>query len=62
MVTNFAGVAPLTTSLLVISVSYPGSSNAPGQKVNVSVVYPNDPFITYFPKTPATRESASERR
>ena len=51
VVDNFAGVAPLTTSRLVISVTYPGASNAPGQAVNVSVVYPYDPFVTYFPST-----------
>jgi Flp pilus assembly protein TadG len=51
VVKNFAGIAPLTTSLLVVSVTYPGSSNAPGQTVNVSVVYPYNPLITYFPAT-----------
>jgi Flp pilus assembly protein TadG len=51
VIDNFAGTAPITTSLLVISVTYPGSSNAPGQTVNVSVVYPYNPFITYFPAT-----------
>jgi Flp pilus assembly protein TadG len=51
VIDNFAGTAPLTTSLLVINVTYPGSSNAPGQAVNVSVVYPYNPLITYFPAT-----------
>jgi Flp pilus assembly protein TadG len=51
VVKNFAGIAPLTTSLLVVNVTYPGSSNAPGQTVDVSVVYPYNPFITYFPAT-----------
>lgn len=51
VIDNFAGTAPLTTSLLVVSVTYPGSSNAPGQTVNVSVVYPYNPLITYFPAT-----------
>jgi Flp pilus assembly protein TadG len=51
VIDNFAGTGPLTTSRLVINVTYPGSSNAPGQTVNVSVVYPYDPLITYFPST-----------
>jgi Flp pilus assembly protein TadG len=51
VIKNFAGTGPLTTSLLVISVTYPGSSNAPGQTVNVTVVYPYNPLITYFPAT-----------
>ena len=51
VINNFAGIAPLTTSLLVINVTYPGASNAPGQTVNVTVVYPYDPMITYFPLT-----------
>jgi len=51
VIDNFAGTGPLRTSRLVISVTYPGSSNAPGQAVNVSVVYPYDPFVTYFPAT-----------
>jgi len=51
VIDDFAGTGPLTVSRLVISVSYPGSSNAPGQTVNVSVVYPYDPLITYFTGT-----------
>jgi Flp pilus assembly protein TadG len=51
VVDDFAGTGPLTTSRLVISVTYPGSSNAPGQTVNVSVIYPYDPLVTYFPAT-----------
>jgi len=51
VVDNFAGTGPLTLSRLIISVTYPGSSNAPGQTVNVSVVYPYDPLVTYFPAT-----------
>jgi len=49
VIDNFAGIAPLTTSRLVINVTYPNSSNAPGQTVNVTVVYPYDPLITIFP-------------
>jgi len=51
VVTNFASAGPLTTSLLVINVTYPGASNAPGQSVNITVVYPYDPLTNYFSKT-----------
>lgn len=51
VIDDFAGTGPLTTSRLVINITYPGSSNAPGQKVTVSVVYPYDPLIAYFPAT-----------
>jgi Flp pilus assembly protein TadG len=51
VVKNFAGAGLLTTSLLVINVTYPGASNAPGQPVNITVVYPYDPLTTYFSKT-----------
>jgi hypothetical protein len=51
VVKNFAGAGLLTTSLLVVHVTYPGASNAPGQSVNITVVYPYDPLTTYFSKT-----------
>jgi Flp pilus assembly protein TadG len=51
VIKNFAGAGPLTTSRLIITVSYPGSSNAPGQLVTVSVIYPYDPLTTYLPWT-----------
>jgi Flp pilus assembly protein TadG len=51
VIRNFASAAPLTTSKLIISVTYPGSSNAPGQLVTVSVIYPYDPLVTYLPWT-----------
>jgi Flp pilus assembly protein TadG len=51
VITNFASAGALTTSLLVINVTYPGSSNAPGQAVNITVVYPYNPLTTYFSKT-----------
>lgn len=51
VIDNFAGTGPLTIGRLVINVTYPGSSNAPGKTVNVSVVYPYDPLVTYFPST-----------
>jgi Flp pilus assembly protein TadG len=49
VVTDFAGAGMLTTSRLVITVAYPGSSNAPGQLVNVTVKYPYDPLTTWLP-------------
>lgn len=51
VISNFASAGLLTTSLLVVNVTYPGASNAPGQYVNVSVVYPYNPLTAYFPKT-----------
>ncbi len=51
VVSNFASSGMLTTSLLVVNVTYPGGSNAPGQAVNITVVYPYDPLTTYFSKT-----------
>ncbi len=51
VVKNFASTGLLTTSLLVIHVTYPGGSNAPGQLVNITVVYPYNPLTTYFSKT-----------
>jgi Flp pilus assembly protein TadG len=51
VIDNFAGTGPITISRLIVSVTYPGASNDPGQKVSVSVVYPYDPLVTYFPST-----------
>jgi len=51
VIDNFAGIAPLTIGKLVIDVTYPNASNAPGQTVNVTVVYPYDPLITFFPSS-----------
>lgn len=51
VIQNFAGTGLLTISRLVINVTYPGASNAPGQTVNITVVYPYDPLTTYFSKT-----------
>jgi Flp pilus assembly protein TadG len=51
VIKNFASAGLLTTSLLVINVTYPGASNAPGQSVSITVVYPYNPLTTYFSKT-----------
>jgi Flp pilus assembly protein TadG len=49
VVKDFASAGMLTTSRLAITVGYPGSSNAPGQLVNVTVSYPYDPLTTWLP-------------
>jgi hypothetical protein len=49
VVKNFASAGLLRSSLLAITVSYPGASNVPGQQVSVKVVYPYDPFTSYLP-------------
>ncbi len=51
VVKNFASAGLLTTSRLVVHVTYPGGSNAPGQYVTITAVYPYDPLTTYFSKT-----------
>jgi Flp pilus assembly protein TadG len=48
VIKNFASTGALTASRLIITVSYPGSSNAPGQLVTVTVIYPYDPLTTYL--------------
>lgn len=51
VVKNFASAGLLTTGRLVVHATYPGSSNAPGQYVVITVVYPYDPLTTYFSRT-----------
>jgi Flp pilus assembly protein TadG len=51
VVKNFASGGLLSTSLLVVHVTYTGASNAPGQSVTITAVYPYDPLTTYFSKT-----------
>ena len=48
VVKNFASAGLLSTNALIISVDYPGASNAPGQLVSVTVIYPYDPLTSYF--------------
>jgi hypothetical protein len=52
VVNNFAAAGPLDRGNLIITVTYPGGSNAPGQNVIVKVVYPYDAWITYFTISP----------
>lgn len=49
VVRNFADAGLLSTSRLVITVTYPGGSNAPGQLVDVTVSYPYDPLTRWLP-------------
>lgn len=49
LVKNVARAGLIDTSRLIVTVVYPGASNAPGQSVNVTVVYPYDPWIRYLP-------------
>jgi len=48
-VTNIASAGLLNLNALIITVTYPGASNAPGHLVSVQVIYPYDPLTTYFP-------------
>jgi Flp pilus assembly protein TadG len=49
VIKDFASAGLLTTSNLIVTVSYPGGSNLPGQLLSVTVIYPYDPFTSYFP-------------
>lgn len=49
VVDDFASAGLLTPGRLVITVSYPGGSNAPGQLVSVTVSYPYDPLSSWLP-------------
>ena len=49
VVQNFASAGLVSASILVITVNYPGASNAPGQPVSVTVIYPYEPLTSYFP-------------
>jgi len=49
VIKNFASAGLLQTSNLLITVNYPGGSNAPGQLLSVTVIYPYDPFTTFLP-------------
>ena len=53
VIKNFASAGLLDTSRLVITVHYPDPfpSNGVGQRVNVKVVYPYDPFTSFLPLT-----------
>lgn len=48
LVTDFAAAGALNTSRLVVTVTYPGGSNAPGQLISVTAKYPYDPFTTWL--------------
>ena len=46
---NFASAGLLDTSRLAINITYPDALNTVGSHVNISVVYPYDPFTTFLP-------------
>ena len=51
VVKNFASSGSLSINRLIVHVTYPAASNAPGKTVNITVVYPYDPLTIYFPRT-----------
>ncbi|HWB33614.1 MAG TPA: TadE/TadG family type IV pilus assembly protein [Acidobacteriaceae bacterium] len=48
VVKNYAGAGLVNTANVTVSVSYPNSSNLPGQPVMVTVTYTYDPLVSYF--------------
>jgi Flp pilus assembly protein TadG len=53
VIKNFAGAAPINNGLLsaasgTVKVRYLDNINTPGSRVEVTVIYPYDPFMTYF--------------
>jgi hypothetical protein len=53
---NYASV--LNTSALVVSVTYPNGSNTVGSLVTVSLSYPFDPLLGYFPLSLTLRNTS----
>lgn len=51
VVTDFAAAGALNTARLVVAVTYPGGSNAPGQLVSVTAKYPYDPLTSWLSLT-----------
>jgi Flp pilus assembly protein TadG len=51
IVQNVAAAGLLTPANLDITVSYPDSSNAPGSRVSVTVIYPYNALTTFIPWT-----------
>ena len=49
VIRNVASAGLLTSSNLIITVNYPAASNNPGKLLTVTVIYPYDPFTSYFP-------------
>lgn len=64
VVTNFLSSAPVNTANpgLTVDVTYPdtGACNVPGCRVMVTVTYPYDPFVTYFPISGINLRSTSQ--
>ena len=55
---NFASI--LNTSALTVTVTYPGGNNLVGSLVNVTVSYPYDPLLGYFPLSGVTLRNTSQ--
>jgi Flp pilus assembly protein TadG len=51
VVTDFAAAGAVNTARLVITVTYPGGSNAPGQLISVTAKYPYDPLTRWLSMT-----------
>jgi Flp pilus assembly protein TadG len=49
VVQNFASAGLLDPTQLTITVAYPDTTNAPGNRVTVKVTYPFIPLLSYFP-------------
>ena len=64
VVKNFLRAAPvhITNPGLTINVTYPdpGSCKDPGCRVKVTVTYPYDPFVSYFPISGINLSSTSQ--
>ena len=48
VVRNFAGAGLLSSSNVVVTVSYPANNNNPGSLVEVTASYQYDPLVGYF--------------
>lgn len=48
-VRRFSRTGPLDPNRLTVTVVYPDGANSTGRRVDVTVTYPYDPLIGYFP-------------
>jgi Flp pilus assembly protein TadG len=62
IVTNYLNAAPMTASNANFSStpSYPDTCTDPGCRVTVTVTYPYDPFVGYFPIGTVNLSSTSQ--
>jgi Flp pilus assembly protein TadG len=59
VVKNFASAGLLDTSKLVITVTYPSATTAPGDPVKINVQYTYDPIVRWFKPLEVTLGSTS---